>query len=79
MLFNFVLPQVLPRSKHLATLFARILNSPGPSMAALWVFGNIKANQPLCYPYQAIVIKDRSYMEVLAVEANDDLLVPNED
>jgi hypothetical protein len=57
MFFYLVLSKMFPRAKHLAALFARILDSPGPSLAALSVFGHIKAHQPLRYPYQATLVR----------------------
>jgi hypothetical protein len=63
-----MLPQVLPRAKGLATLFAGILHTPS---AGVDVFRgavcHVEADKPLCYPDQAAVFGCRFYMEICIV------------
>jgi hypothetical protein len=67
MTFNLVLPEVLPRAKFFAAFFAGILHA---SLALLFRGSTIcyvVANEPLCYPYQAIVVAGRLYMDICVV------------
>jgi hypothetical protein len=63
-----MLPQVLPRAKGLAALFAGILHMPS---AGIDVFRgaacHVEADKPLCYPDQAAVFGSRFYMEICIV------------
>jgi hypothetical protein len=63
-----MLPQVLPRAKRLAALFAGILHTPS---AGVDVFrgaaSHVEADKPLCYPDQAAVFGCRFYMEICIV------------
>jgi hypothetical protein len=63
-----MLPQVLPRAKGLATLFAGILHTPS---AGVDVFRgavcHVEADKPLCYPDQAAVFGCRFYMEICII------------
>jgi hypothetical protein len=67
MVFDLVLPKVLPRAKLFAALFAGILHAPlallfrGPAVC------HIVADQPLRYPDQACVVAGRLYMEICVV------------
>jgi hypothetical protein len=63
-----MLPQVLPRAKGLAALFAGILHTPS---ARVDVFRgavcHVEADKPPCYPDQAAVFGCRFYMEICIV------------
>ncbi len=64
MTFNLVLPEVLPCAKFFAAFFAGILHAPlhplfrGPAVC------HVVADEPLCYPHQAIVVADRLYIDI---------------
>lgn len=61
MVFDFVLAQVLPRVKHLAALFARILHAPRAGVS--WL-DCVVAYKPLCYSRQEIPVRVWSYIEI---------------
>jgi hypothetical protein len=64
----FVLPQVLPRAKGLAALFAGILHAPSVGVGVFrGAARHVKADKPLCYPDQAAVFGCRFYMEICIV------------
>jgi hypothetical protein len=61
MIFDLVLAQVLPRVKHLAALFARILHAPRAGVIRL---DRVVAYKPLCYPRQVATVGGGSYIEI---------------
>jgi hypothetical protein len=64
----FVLPQVLPRAKGLAALFAGILHAPSADVDVFrGAACHVEADKPLCYPDQAAVFGCRFYMEICIV------------
>jgi len=67
MAFNLVLPQVLPRAKLFAALFAGILRAPLALFFRSPAVCHVVADQPLCYPDQATVVAGRLYMEICVI------------
>jgi hypothetical protein len=62
--FNLVLPQVLPSAKPFAALFAGILHTPLALLFRSSALCYVVTDQPLCYPDQATVVAGRLYIDI---------------
>jgi hypothetical protein len=67
MTFNLVLPQVFPRAKLFAALFAGILHAPLTFLFRSPALCHIVADKPFCYSDQATVVAGRLYIEICIV------------
>ena len=67
MAFDLVLPQVLPCAELFAALFTGVLHAPLALLLGSLAFRHVVADEPLCYPDQASVVADRSYMDICVI------------